>query len=252
MTLLFSALKTRGLSAFANFLQVLRETYHAWIADELEECKISAGSDVKTAVRQTLPLKELIDKSSEESISRKISEEVNKAFVRERESLQNNLLAHYNMYSGAPIPVTYFYLNPRDGHIKQVLSCYNEPEVVSVRKSRHVNPKRQAFIEPEYTPDSEIAYAPERLRSMQRTFERERSSTDLSISFLKREELKIRGMLKQNADEQKDLVAKQNVLSEIEEKLSQINTGASKLLYMKSAGTLSRGRLRHLEQTPWR
>ena len=230
MTMLFSSLKARGLPAFLNFLHVLRETFHGWIADDIHESTLSSEKDLRTGISNGVSVQELINKSFEDNVMHKISEEVRKA-LNEDSKTQQPFPEQYSTYLDSNITGSSSYLDYYGLQLAKNHFNHNHKPGIIHKKSNAKRRRQSATKADSGEIYSNIAYAPIQLRTLQRAFKRERFYINQSIFHLKQEEFNIRALLKQNNHEHRKLISRQIELTDIEKKLKQIRICTFKLLH---------------------
>ncbi|XP_052783221.1 uncharacterized protein LOC128219451 [Mya arenaria] len=220
MTLLLVCIKTRGLASFQGFLQVLRITFHGWIADDILECNIDRSAVVTSGL---ITVRDVISKAHQDNLAQK-------------NAIQDFKLEqkHIEVDSGR--------VNSRSPSRRHEYTSIREREKDDIRRY----PKSRSS-----EVNSPITQIPENLRHLQRTFDTETASTRKSLAVLKQEEVTIKALLQQNLREQQDMLMKQETLIEIKSRIKEINQSAAHLFKPDPDKEVTRQRLRLLQSVPW-
>ena len=235
--MLFDTLKARGVTEFIDFLHVLRETSHGWLADDIYEMQVNAANADQPGESTKVSLKEFINNLEE-----------NAEKNRNNRSSEYHYPCAYLMYPGIP------FVYPVPG---SMLAGQAE------RGNRYALAEQFQAYKPRKPPvgypddmlrrenQPSLENASKQLRSLGELYEREGVSTDQSMTLLKQEELELRTLLENNVQEQQILLNKKEAISDLEERMKEINLRAS-LLHTEETDKLSRARLRHLKRVPFR
>ena len=243
MTMLFDALRARGLTEFINFLHVLQETSHGWLADDVFELKVANNNADKLSPGEKVSLKEFA-KDHEENMEQN----------SENDARRYPIPVGYLMYPGIPI----VYADPRPLYDREESREYAEPVSGPVHMYTHRHPRRKI---PTFVNQGDVFHngyanpplenAAKQLKSLKEVYERESLYTDQSMTLLKQEELAIRTLLQNNVQEQQLLLGKKEAISDLENRMIELNARASRL-HTEPTAALSRARLRHLQRVPFR
>ena len=236
--MLFDTLKARGVSEFIDFLHMLRETSHGWLADELYEMQVNAANVDQPGVSTSVTLKEFINNLEE-----------NAEKNRKNRSGEYHYPFGYLMYPGIP------FVYPVPGSMLAGQAERGNRNSFQAYMPRKHNDRQPPVGYPDDMPRLEnqpsLENASKQLRSLGELYEREGVSTDQSMTLLKQEELELRTLLENNVQEQQILLNKKEAISDLEERMKEINLRAS-LLHTEETDKLSRARLRHLKRVPFR
>lgn len=225
MTLLIVCLKARGLETFRKFLDVLRATFHGWIADDILEEYVDV-KETSLVRRETVPVKDIINNSkSRDDKSRDKSHPP---------YLKPNSAPHYST------PMYYFY---HPGFFPHPNSSWVRSAGSARLDLRHRYSRRDSI--------SPIAQVPENLRELQRTLDNEATIARKSLTVLRQEEVTIKALLQQNMREQQDTLAKQEALINANKKIKEISDSTSKIFKPEMVVQQTRKRISALQRVPW-
>ena len=237
ITMLLDALHVHGLTEFINFLEVLRDTSHGWLADDIYETKVNASNNDQS---EKVSLKEFIN-SLDENIE------------KHHHARQYAYPAGYYAYPGIPIgyafPGSLFARHDGRGDAEAFSDPVNTYMQGNHRSRRLPLGNTEEISYREYPPSLENAS--KQLRSLEEVYERESLSADKTMTLLKQEEIAIRKLLENNVQEQQILLNKKEAITDLEERMKEINVRASRLHTVETE-KLSRARLRHLQRVPFR
>lgn len=213
------------MPTFRIFLEVLRDTFHGWIADELLDSQINISET--SLLQKTVPVRSLIENRKEANIRDPkpppFVKHITTPYIPE---------APYPYYQpGCIVAPNTFLVNSPSG----MIHAYRAHE------SRH-NRRGRA---------SPITQVPENLRELQKTFDHETATARKSLAALKQEEVTIKALLQQNLRHQQDMLTKQEALTEVRTKIKQINDTTSQILKPEVNVSQTRKRLSALQRVPW-
>lgn len=242
MTLLFVCLRTRGLPAFQGFLNVLRMTFHGWLADEILDSTIKIGGMCNN-IEHSVVVRDILNDMYETKLQ------------SEHPRYRPIYLAENENPYIPPFP-------KGQGHRHDINGKQNVPFFDGRRQTRSEHQRRRH----EYTSVQNsdltrnvktadevplVEHVPENLRDLQKAFDKESSTTQKSISILKQEEITIKALLQHNLRVQQDLLSRQQALQDIQDKMRELNKTATQLYKPEPDVHISRKRLKHLQQVPW-
>lgn len=248
MTMVFDSMRARGLISFINFLQVLQDTSHGWLADDIYGTSVISENDINSGEKGSMPLRIYIQKYYSDILPIATENEPNE---RNREKV-TPVRHRCFLYPAFPV----MYADPRAIGDRQDVEGHRDADRRPAFIYTHRRPKRLNNLDDpddiqDCHQDPPFQHAAGQLKSIEQAFERESASTDQSMTLLKQEELTIRTLLQQNVQEQQELVHKKEVLSDLEQKLKEINIRANNM-YTEPTEELSRARIRHLKRIPHR
>ena len=241
MTLLSVCLRTRGLPAFQGFLNVLRMTFHGWIADDILDTYIDI-SGTSSANGNILPVRDILNQMHQNKVQ---SEQFRYKPVYLAES----------EYPYVPnIPKSHSRPSETNERSSNIISDGRRQVRTEHRSRRHEYVPANKHDRHDRKESSEISLLdqiPENLRDLETAFDTESTSTRKSISVLKQEEITIKALLQNNLREQQDLLSRQQALQEIKDKIKELNRTATQLYKPEPDAYVTRKRLQHLQRVPW-
>ena len=235
--LLVLCLKARGLPTFQKFIDVLRETFHGWIADDILDSYIDV-TDKPALERQSFRVKDLLNKA-DNAISSENERKPDPYKQTYRHEQQKQI-------SQQPNP-THYYFKP---------GLFFPPQASFVYSSEGWSYGRRAHREYEHSRrgrESPISQVPESLRELQKTLDDETSTASRNLTILRKEEVTIKALLQQNMRQQQGIYTKQEALKEASMKIKEINDSASNIIKPKLESDMkqTRKRLSALKRVPW-
>ena len=242
ITMLFDALRVHGLTEFINFLEVLGDTSHGWLADDIYETIVNASNIDQSGAATKVSLKEFIN-SLEENIEKH----------HEDHARQYAYPAGYYAYPGIPIAYAFPGSLFARHHGLGDGEAFSDPVSTYMHenhRSRRLPLGNTEIISRRTYPPS-VENASKQLRSLEEVYERESLSADTTMTLLKQEEIAIRKLLENNVQEQQILLSKKEAITDLGERMKEINVRASRL-HTVETDKLSRARLRHLQRVPFR
>lgn len=230
--LLVACLKARGLPTFRRFLDVLRDTFHGWIADDILESHIDV-TNTSILNRSSVSVKDLITKD-DDPIPR------DKNITRDLKSQPYHSQKMPPFYA----PTMYQYYSP--GLLFPAHGGWiSSPDVARrFAKSAYEYSRNRGR-------ESPVSQVPENLRDLQKTFQSEAASARKYLTVLRQEEVTIKALLQQNMRQQQEMLKKQEALTEATSKIKQINDSTSIIFKPEADLKQTRKRLSALQRVPW-